>query len=93
VPYSWDMSALAAEPRSVPLTQLPRGGRATVDMSAVDHDDARVLRAMGLRPNAQVKVCRHGEPCIVKLSHCCGHGCRIGLSRRLAECVMVCPCE
>ena len=87
------MSTLAARPRSVPLTQLPRGRRATVDTSGVDHDDAQVLRAMGLKPNAEVKVCRLGEPCIVAIANQCGLGCRIGLSRRLAEAVMASPCE
>ena len=57
-----------------------------------DHEDAQVLRAMGLRPNAELMVCRLGEPCIVALANQCGLGCRIGLSRRLAECVMVSPC-
>jgi len=87
------MSTLAATPRIVPLTQVSRGRRVTVSDTMDDHEDARVLRAMGLRPNAELKVCRLGEPCIVALANGCGLGCRIGLSRRLAECVMVSTCE
>jgi len=65
----------------------------------LDPADAAWLRAMGLRPNARVRVCRRGEPCIVEvlptaggdgdgcaLADCC---CRIGLARPLADRVMV----
>ncbi len=76
---------------SIPLTQLPRGRRARVAESDLDADDLSVLRAMGLRPNASVAVCRLGQPCIVALEGACGGGCRIGLAREIAERVMVLP--
>lgn len=52
-------------------------------------EDAKMLRAMGLRPDASVTMCRKGEPCIVSLMGACGGGCRIGLARGIAEKVMV----
>lgn len=67
-------------------------------------DDAAYVRALGLRPSAFVRVCRAGQPCIVEVmagatedSACCQDdaslagscSCRIGLSRELAQHVMV----
>jgi hypothetical protein len=67
-------------------------------------DDAAYVRALGLRPAAFVRVCRVGQPCIVEVmagaaddSACCKDdaslagscSCRIGLSRELAQHVMV----
>jgi len=84
--------------RWIPLTQLTRGqsGRVRID-GAVDgafdgaevNEEVRMLRAMGLRPNASVTMCRLGEPCIVSLSGACGGGCRIGLAKEIADRVMV----
>lgn len=76
---------------SIPLTQLPRGTRATVNPDNLDAADFATLRAMGLRPNATVEVCRLGQHCIVALTGACGGGCRIGIARDLADRVMVEP--
>lgn len=76
---------------SIPLTQLPRGGRGTVNPDNLDAADFATLRAMGLRPNATVEVCRLGQHCIVALTGACGGGCRIGIARDLADRVMVEP--
>jgi Fe2+ transport system protein FeoA len=73
----------------IPLTQLSRGQRARIGAIEHESDDVRTLRAMGLRPNASVVMCRLGEPCIVSLSGACGGGCRIGLSKDIASRVMV----
>ena len=55
--------------------------------------DAAMLRAMGLRPQARIRVCRLGEPCIVEVLALTdgGCGCRIGLARPLAARIMVGP--
>ena len=62
--------------------------------------DAELLRAMGLRPRARVRICKKGEPCIVEVLAGCGHGgrgiedacsCRIGLAGSLARKVMIEP--
>lgn len=76
---------------SIPLTQLARGQRGRVAESDLDADDLSMLRAMGLKPNATVEVCRLGQPCIVALAGICGGGCRIGLAREIADRVMVLP--
>ena len=73
-------------------------------MTSMPTDDAAYVRALGLRPAAHVRVCRAGQPCIVEVlsgasddSACCQDdaslagscSCRIGLSRELAQHVMV----
>lgn len=90
-----------AEPSPTPsggvcLTALQAGQMATVFTTSLDPADAALLRAMGLRPAARIRVCRLGEPCIVEVmsgGDSCnrpgGCACRIGLARPLAERVMV----
>lgn len=78
----------------VPLTSLAAGAVAKVCESCLDPLDASMLRAMGLRPAATLRLCRLGEPCVVEVF--AGSGvddgrCRIGLARLLAERVMVNP--
>jgi Fe2+ transport system protein FeoA len=79
---------------SLALTALRVGETAVILSANVDPADAAYLRAMGLRPHATVRVCRLGEPCIVEILACgmqmCGQcGCRIGLSRAIADRVAV----
>ncbi|MDX9910336.1 MAG: FeoA family protein [Phycisphaerales bacterium] len=74
--------------RRVPLTEVSRGSRVRVDLAGLESDDRELLRAMGLRPECVVEVCRVGEPCILEVREGCGGGCRIGLSRRLADRVL-----
>ncbi|MFO0830719.1 MAG: FeoA family protein [Phycisphaerales bacterium] len=89
----------ASTPASLPLASLKAGQVASVRETLVDAADAAYLRAMGLRPGSQVRVCRLGEPVIVEVSGCglagCANGqvcgCRIGLSREIARKVMVEP--
>jgi Fe2+ transport system protein FeoA len=73
---------------SIPLTQMSRGQSGRVQMDGTT-EEVKMLRAMGLRPNASVTMCRLGEPCIVSLSGACGGGCRIGLAKEIAGRVMV----
>jgi Fe2+ transport system protein FeoA len=81
--------AQAHAPIAVPLTQLAKGQRGKITINHQTSDDAKMLSAMGLRPDASVTMCRKGEPCIVSLMGACGGGCRIGLARDIAEKVMV----
>lgn len=83
------MSALT-ETKSVPLDQLAVGACATLHTAQLDPDDADALRAMGLRPECQLRVCKAGEPCIVTVN---SPSCRIALARGLANRVMVTPNE
>jgi len=76
------------------LAQLPAGRMATICESAatLDKHDAAMLRAMGLRPNATVRVCRPGEPCIIEVlagGERCRDACRIGMARELADQIVV----
>ncbi len=75
--------------RRVSLAQLRTGETGRVLTSELDPQDAAVLRAMGLRADAQVKLCRPGQPCIVSVVGVHGMCCRIGLASPLAERVMV----
>lgn len=85
--------ACATQPTTdpVPLTSLRRGQVATICSKALSPDDAAVLRSMGFRPSARIRMCRIGEPCIVVMQCRCGDACRIGLAHTLARHVMVLP--
>ena len=85
----------ANAPARIRLTQLTRGQTCRLDASQFDSadfkdDSAAHLTAMGLRPSCQLRVCKAGQPCIV---HVDGHagGCRIALSRDLADSLYVLP--
>lgn len=73
----------------IPLTELSRGQSGRVQIQGAATDEVKMLRAMGLRPNASVTMCRHGQPCIISLSGACGGGCRIGLAKEIAGRVMI----
>jgi Fe2+ transport system protein FeoA len=69
------------------LTQLRQGQTGVICDAALDAESAAMLRAMGLRPDCRIRLCRTGEPCIVAAGR--DGACRIGLTRRLAERVFV----
>ena len=76
----------------LPVLELRRGDCARVASADLPREDAAVLRAMGLRDGARIRVCRLGRPCILELcDERCGTGCRIGLARELAARLMVRP--
>lgn len=79
--------------QTLPLSQCRPGLTGVVYEARLDPKDGELLRAMGLRPHARVRVCRLGEPCIVEIFASCGGGCscRIGLSLPLARLVMIAP--
>ncbi|MCA9278814.1 MAG: ferrous iron transport protein A [Phycisphaeraceae bacterium] len=58
-------------------------------MTHLPDRDAAYLRALGLRENSRVKVCQRGQPCIVEVLDVCNQSCRVGLSRVLADKVLV----
>ncbi|MHC4976106.1 MAG: FeoA family protein [Planctomycetota bacterium] len=75
----------------ISLAQLKPGTSATICASDLHGEDASMVRAMGIRPSAMVRVCRNGRTCIVDVCDDCGSGCRIGLCHKLAQHVMVHP--
>ncbi|MEO1128738.1 MAG: FeoA family protein [Planctomycetota bacterium] len=75
----------------VRLCDLRVGQSARIHADTLDAEDAATIRAMGLRPNASVSLCRLGSPCIVRVDGRGGCGCRIGLARPLAERLLVTP--
>ncbi|MEM7623013.1 MAG: FeoA family protein [Planctomycetota bacterium] len=78
-------------PVLVPLTQLRRGQRAVIAGLAGDVADGPLVEAMGIRRDCELRVCRTGSSCIVALETPCGGGCRVGLSREIADRVLVKP--
>lgn len=76
---------------AIPLTQLSRGQAARLESCSLSDVESAELRAMGLRPECEFRVCKMGEPCIVSIGTKAG-GCRIALSRKLADRVHVLPC-
>ncbi len=83
------MTTASTQTRTIPLTQLSKGQHGRVQIDGTVTDEVKMLRAMGLRPDASITMCRLGEPCIVSLSGICGGGCRIGLAKEIASRVMV----
>lgn len=79
----------------IALTQLKPGQTTRIRHANLDAEDAALLRAMGLRPSAFVRMCRAGEPCIVEVfaGGATSCACRIGLARPLADRVMCEPPE
>ena len=77
------------DPLRIPLTQLRRGQRATVECAALEGlpDEHRcLLSAMGLGDSCELRVCRPGAPCIVQVD-----GTRLGLAHDVAERILVTP--
>lgn len=84
---------------AVALTALRAGQVGVVCETCLDAGDATVLRAMGLRPNSTIRVCRVGEPTIIEVlpsrvgegSQCASPDCRcrLGLAWVLASRVRV----
>ncbi len=75
-------------PRRLPLTQLKRGDRAIVDLADLSAEDSRLLSAMGLGHQCEVRVCRAGTPCIVQIE-----ATRLGISADVAAKIIATPCS
>ncbi|MSR43880.1 MAG: ferrous iron transport protein A [Phycisphaerales bacterium] len=78
---------MASKGIQIPLSQLVRGQRATVECSALDAlpaDHRCLLAAMGMGEKCEVRVCRAGTPCIVQIDRT-----RLGLPRDVAERILV----
>jgi len=74
---------------AVSLADAKPGQTGVVCQTGLEEQDAAMLRAMGLRPKARVRICRAGEPCIIEVLSESGCACRLGLARKLASRVML----
>lgn len=74
---------------SCALAELGQGECAVVMAGALAESDGALLRAMGLRAEARVRVCRRGSPCIVEIDGVGGAGRRVGLAKSIALRVVV----
>lgn len=75
----------------VPLTSLEPGQAGLVTRTLLSEQDAALLRAMGLRPGARIRLCQAGEPWIVEVRRPGGACSRIGLAGEIARGVHVGP--
>jgi Fe2+ transport system protein FeoA len=80
------MTVISATP--IPLSDVQVGDHARFHASQLDGGTTQFLRAIGLTPSSEIRVCKSGEPCIVQV-----RSTRIGLSRRVADGILVVPCE
>lgn len=81
----------AAVSSEMPLTSLQPGQVGLVTRTTLAEQDAALLRAMGVRPNARVHLCQAGEPWIIEVRRTGGACSRIGLARAIASNVFVGP--
>lgn len=70
------------------MTQLKRGDRAIVDLQDLSSEDSKLLEAMGLGHECEVRVCRAGTPCIVQIE-----ATRLGISADVAAKILATPCS
>ncbi len=68
------------------LTHLAVGERARLGSSRLAGDERRVLEAMGLGRESEVRVVKGGEPCIVQVNST-----RLALSGTVARQILVMP--
>ena len=85
------MLRASTKPRVTPqapvrLSELPSGQTARLHAADLHPQDCALLRAIGLTDRCVLRICKAGEPCIVQVRTT-----RIGLSRAVAEGIMVVP--
>jgi Fe2+ transport system protein FeoA len=70
----------------VRLTELPAGHVGRLHAADLPAQDWALLGALGMTDRCVLRVCKVGEPCIVQV-----HATRIGLSRTVADGILVVP--
>lgn len=78
---------------SIPLAQLRRGEFARITCCEAGGCCAQLIESLGLDRDALVSICRHGDPCIIRVHDRCGGSCRIGLRREISHRIMVRPAD
>ena len=77
-----------SDAQPVPLCDMCPGQVARFHEASLDTGTAQFLRALGLTRTSEFRVCQNGEPCIVQV-----RSTRIGLSRAVADRILVIPVE
>lgn len=90
-PGSCACDAAGTVTSEVCLTSLEAGQVGLMTRTTLGDGDAALLRAMGLRPKARVRLCQAGEPWIIEVRRSGGACSRIGLARAIAVHVFVGP--
>ncbi len=72
----------------VPLTHLAVGERGRLGSSGLASDERRVLEAMGLVEESEVRIVKGGEPCIVQVNST-----RLALAGTVARQILVMPLD
>ncbi|KAA0217434.1 MAG: ferrous iron transport protein A [Leptolyngbya sp. PLA3] len=76
------------------VSDLVEGQTAKVLQTIGGESELAYLRALGIEPGAEVRVCLAGSPCVLGLGLACGGSCRIGIGRDMARRILVeCICE
>ena len=70
--------------RTIPLSQMARGQRGVLCTCELPECEGQILAAMGLTDACELRVCRRGEPCIIRVN-----ATRLGLSAALARRLLV----
>lgn len=79
--------ARPADPSApIRLSALAPGQTVRLHESHLHPQDCALLRAIGLTDRCVMRICKIGEPCIVQV-----RATRIGLSRSVADGIMVVP--
>jgi Fe2+ transport system protein FeoA len=68
------------------LSDVPEGSIVRLQHSLLDVQSRSHLRALGLTDAATLRVCKHGDPCVVQV-----RATRIGISRSIASQLFVIP--
>ena len=69
-----------------PLSEVQPGSLFLIDRVETDDQDSVRLKRMGICPGRCIELMQSGDPLILRVV-----GCRVGISRRLAACVVVVP--
>jgi Fe2+ transport system protein FeoA len=69
---------------SVQLSSIASGNGLRISGLAVAGDDANRLKRMGICVGRSIDLVQSGDPMIVR-----SVGCQLGVSRRLADCILV----
>ena len=85
VPPHVPTQPLPSEP-AIRLSDLRPGRRARLHATHAAPQDCALLAALGLTDRCVLSICKMGEPCIVQV-----RSTRIGISRSVAEAILVVP--